>query len=107
MIAQQFEYTAPKTLDEALHLLAAGAKPLAGGMSLIPMMKLRVAAPGHIRALAPPHWPELHSRSGWCAAQRRHHDARGPGEFSASAPKMFPPRGDRSGDRGRTGAQHG
>ncbi len=48
MIAQKFEYTAPKTLDEALHLLAAGAKPLAGGMSLIPMMKLRLAAPEHL-----------------------------------------------------------
>ena len=48
MIAQQFEYTAPKSLDEALHLLANGAKPLAGGMSLIPMMKLRLAAPDHL-----------------------------------------------------------
>ncbi len=48
MIAQKFEYTAPKTLDEALLLLAAGAKPLAGGMSLIPMMKLRLAAPEHL-----------------------------------------------------------
>src|SRR2546421_10329984 len=48
MIAQEFEYTAPRTLDEALHLLAAGAKPLAGGMSLIPMMKLRLAAPEHL-----------------------------------------------------------
>src|SRR6266852_3030746 len=48
MIAQKFEYTAPKTLDEALHLLAGGAKPLAGGMSLIPMMKLRLAAPEHL-----------------------------------------------------------
>jgi len=48
MIAQQFEYTAPKSLDEALHLLANGAKPLAGGMSLIPMMKLRLAAPEHL-----------------------------------------------------------
>src|SRR6266513_207590 len=48
MIAQRFEYTAPRTLDEALHLLAAGAKPLAGGMSLIPMMKLRLAAPEHL-----------------------------------------------------------
>jgi carbon-monoxide dehydrogenase medium subunit len=45
MIPQQFEYSAPKTLDEALGLLAEGAKPLAGGMSLIPMMKLRLAAP--------------------------------------------------------------
>ena len=48
MIAQKFEYTAPKSLDEALHLLASGAKPLAGGMSLIPMMKLRLASPEHL-----------------------------------------------------------
>src|SRR5437763_4632673 len=52
MIAQEFEYTAPKTLDEALGLLAEGAKPLAGGMSLIPMMKLRLAAPEHLVDLA-------------------------------------------------------
>lgn len=45
MIPQTFDYTAPKTLDEALKLLGAGAKALAGGMSLIPMMKLRLAAP--------------------------------------------------------------
>jgi aerobic carbon-monoxide dehydrogenase medium subunit len=45
MIPETFEYSAPKTLDEALGLMATGAKPLAGGMSLIPMMKLRLAAP--------------------------------------------------------------
>ena len=48
MIPQTFEYTAPKTLDEALKLLAGGAKALAGGMSLIPMMKLRLATPEHL-----------------------------------------------------------
>jgi aerobic carbon-monoxide dehydrogenase medium subunit len=48
MISQQFEYSAPKTLDEALGLLSEGAKPLAGGMSLIPMMKLRLATPEHL-----------------------------------------------------------
>lgn len=48
MIPQTFEYTAPKTLDEALQLLKDGAKPLAGGMSLIPMMKLRLATPDHL-----------------------------------------------------------
>ena len=48
MIPLTFDYTAPKTLDEALGLLAQGAKPLAGGMSLIPMMKLRLAAPEHL-----------------------------------------------------------
>jgi carbon-monoxide dehydrogenase medium subunit len=46
MIPQNFEYAAPGSLKEALALLSNGeAKILAGGMSLIPMMKLRLAAP--------------------------------------------------------------
>ena len=45
MIANSFEYAAPATVEEALDLIGGGAKPLAGGMSLIPMMKLRLAAP--------------------------------------------------------------
>src|SRR2546426_4805979 len=46
MIAQNFEYSTPASLKEALALLSGGdAKVLAGGMSLIPMMKLRLAAP--------------------------------------------------------------
>jgi carbon-monoxide dehydrogenase medium subunit len=48
MIPQIFEYSAPKTLDEAMALLESGGKPLAGGMSLIPMMKLRLATPEHL-----------------------------------------------------------
>jgi len=48
MIANSFEYSAPGSLKEALALLAEGAKPLAGGMSLIPMMKLRLANPEHL-----------------------------------------------------------
>jgi carbon-monoxide dehydrogenase medium subunit len=49
MIAQNFDYSSPSTLPEALQLLADGtAKVLAGGMSLIPMMKLRLAAPEHL-----------------------------------------------------------
>jgi aerobic carbon-monoxide dehydrogenase medium subunit len=44
-----FEYFAPETLDEALEILGrydeGEAKVLAGGMSLIPVMKLRFAAP--------------------------------------------------------------
>jgi len=49
MIAQTFAYSRPATLQEALGLLASGdAKPLAGGMSLIPLMKLRLAAPEHV-----------------------------------------------------------
>jgi carbon-monoxide dehydrogenase medium subunit len=46
MIAQNFEYAAPASLQEALGLLASeNAKILAGGMSLIPLMKLRLSAP--------------------------------------------------------------
>ncbi len=48
MIPQPFDYSAPKTLEEALGLIASGGKPLAGGMSLIPAMKLRLAAPDHL-----------------------------------------------------------
>jgi carbon-monoxide dehydrogenase medium subunit len=48
MIPAQFEYEAPATLNEALALLekyGEEAKILAGGHSLIPMMKLRFAEP--------------------------------------------------------------
>src|ERR1700730_1191340 len=46
MIAQNFDYSAPANLNEALRLLGGGeAKALAGGMSLIPLMKLRLATP--------------------------------------------------------------
>ncbi len=47
MIPAQFEYRRPTSLDDALTALAGGdAKVLAGGMSLLPLMKLRLAAPG-------------------------------------------------------------
>jgi carbon-monoxide dehydrogenase medium subunit len=48
MIPATFDYAAPETLDEAIRMLADGgedAKPLAGGHSLIPLMKLRLATP--------------------------------------------------------------
>jgi carbon-monoxide dehydrogenase medium subunit len=48
MIPAQFDYVAPQTLAEALSLLADkpdDAKILAGGHSLIPAMKLRLAQP--------------------------------------------------------------
>jgi len=44
-----FEYFAPMSLDEALsilHRFGDEAKVLAGGQSLIPVMKLRIASPG-------------------------------------------------------------
>jgi carbon-monoxide dehydrogenase medium subunit len=48
MIATEFEYLAPSSLDEAISLLTKHgdeAKLLAGGHSLIPIMKLRLAQP--------------------------------------------------------------
>lgn len=49
MIAQNFEYSAPSSLKDALGLLAGeDVKVLAGGMSLIPLMKLRLATPGQL-----------------------------------------------------------
>ncbi len=47
MISAQFDYVRAQTLDEALTLLAQNedAKILAGGHSLIPAMKLRLATP--------------------------------------------------------------
>ena len=51
MYPAQFEYVAPESLDEAIKLLAESggeAKILAGGHSLLPAMKLRLAQPGTI-----------------------------------------------------------
>lgn len=49
MIPQTFEYTAPATLEQALALLEGGErKVLAGGMSLIPAMKLRLSVPEEV-----------------------------------------------------------
>jgi aerobic carbon-monoxide dehydrogenase medium subunit len=48
MIPAEFDYTAPDTLEEAIKALSDGgedAKLLAGGHSLLPLMKLRLAAP--------------------------------------------------------------
>jgi len=55
MIPGAFAYHRPKSVPEAVALLADlgdDARPLAGGHSLIPMMKLRLAAPAHLVDLA-------------------------------------------------------
>ena len=51
MIPPSFEYHRPSTVDEAIGLLSSlgsEAKILAGGHSLLPMMKLRFAQPEHL-----------------------------------------------------------
>ena len=56
MYPAAFEYHSPTTLKDALGLMGQygdDAKVLAGGHSLIPMMKLRLANPGHLIDINP------------------------------------------------------
>ncbi|MBV8922352.1 FAD binding domain-containing protein [Bradyrhizobium sp.] len=51
MIPGSFSYHRPASVSDAVKLLASlgeDARPLAGGHSLVPMMKLRLAAPTHL-----------------------------------------------------------
>jgi len=55
LIPGSFAYHRPTSVREAVGLLAdlgEEARPLAGGHSLIPMMKLRLATPEHLVDLA-------------------------------------------------------
>lgn len=47
MYPREFKYVAPSSIDEAVAVLAAdsGAKVMAGGMSLMPLMKMRLFSP--------------------------------------------------------------
>jgi len=55
MYPASFEYVSPKSLDEALSFLEShldSSKVLAGGHSLIPLMKLRVVRPAYVIDIA-------------------------------------------------------
>src|SRR6266487_2748924 len=47
MLLREVEYARPDSVDEAVRLLASrdNARPLAGGQSLVNVMKVRVASP--------------------------------------------------------------
>lgn len=45
MYPRQFEYLAPTSIEEALAALGEDSKVMAGGMSLIPLMKMRLFSP--------------------------------------------------------------
>lgn len=57
MYPRPFDYTAPSSLEEAFDALGDDSKVMAGGMSLIPLMKMRLFSPrvvvdiGHIPGL--------------------------------------------------------
>jgi aerobic carbon-monoxide dehydrogenase medium subunit len=48
----EFEYHRPRSLEEALSLLGDESRPLAGGHSLLPLMKLRLSTPEALVDLA-------------------------------------------------------
>ena len=93
MLPAAFEYHRPSTLDQALDLLAGteDAKVLAGGQSLIPLMKLRFATPAHlvdvnrIDGLA-----GIEESDGWLriGALTRHHTLEGSDVLKARYPTM-------------------
>ncbi len=76
MIAHNFEYVKPASLAEALGHLAGDGKPLAGGMSLIPMMKLRLAAPEKLVDLSALGLNAITEGDGWIriGATATHHE---------------------------------
>jgi len=78
VIPQTFEYSAPVTLQETLDLLEGGdRKVLAGGMSLIPLMKLRLASPEELVDLGRvPGLNRIEERNGeiCIGAMATHHD---------------------------------
>jgi carbon-monoxide dehydrogenase medium subunit len=48
MIPAPFDYTRAATVDEAVHVLALGARAIAGGQSLLPLLKRRELRPGRL-----------------------------------------------------------
>lgn len=48
MYPRPFDYVAPSTMDEALAAVGEDSKIMAGGMSLIPLMKMRLLSPATI-----------------------------------------------------------
>ena len=48
MYPRQFDYVAPGSLDEALDALGDDSKVMAGGMSLLPLMKMRLFSPATV-----------------------------------------------------------
>ena len=81
MYPSRFRYEAPRSLDEAIGTLRDGgdyAKILAGGQSLVPMMKLRFASPTLLVSLGkvPGLGGKMYGRySGFCLEDQAFPDA--------------------------------
>ena len=76
MLPSRFEYHRASTVEEALELLdryGEDAKVLAGGQSLIPLLKLRFAAPEHLIDVNPDRGASRYRRVRWHADDRGAH----------------------------------
>ncbi|HKE54384.1 MAG TPA: xanthine dehydrogenase family protein subunit M [Actinomycetota bacterium] len=93
MLPSRFEYHRPESLEEAYQLLSQfgdDGKVLAGGQSLIPVMKLRLATPGHIIDISRLPLDDI-SESGdtlTVGALARHHDLERSDVLKAGYPLM-------------------
>ncbi len=86
-----FTYETPASVADAARLAAAGGKPIAGGQSLLPSMRLRLANPGQIIDLNG--IPELAGirREGNAlviGAMARHMDVAGSAEVKSAIPAL-------------------
>jgi carbon-monoxide dehydrogenase medium subunit len=94
MLPARFDYHRPDTLEEALDLLdryGEDGKVLAGGMSLIPLMKLRFASPGHLVDVnRVPGLAGVTESEGWLriGARTRHAELEGSDLLAARYPAM-------------------
>jgi aerobic carbon-monoxide dehydrogenase medium subunit len=91
VIPAEFDYAAPESLEDAIRLLGEGgedAKLLAGGHSLLPLMKLRLAAPSLLVDLrkVPGLSGVEQSNGGWSiGALTRHSELQGRSELGVVA----------------------
>lgn len=86
-----FTYESPTSVADASRLVTAGGKPIAGGQSLLPSMRLRLANPGQVVDLNG--IPELAGirREGNAlviGAMARHMDVAGSAEVKAAIPAL-------------------
>ena len=74
----EFKYHRPATVRQAANLLAKNedAKVIAGGHTLVPVMKQRLASPPHLVDLSHIEGLDAHRDEGPLAGDRRHRQAR-------------------------------
>jgi aerobic carbon-monoxide dehydrogenase medium subunit len=86
-----FNYERPSTVADAARLAGAGAKPLAGGQTLLASMKLRLAQPGQLADLGAIKELALIRKDGnnlLIGAMARHADVAGNADVKASFPAL-------------------